>query len=141
MPPSNLTIEISPDHYLRELYQNSGWKRLTLFHKMTNAHGGSLNTPIAEIDIIDHPGLDGCNRHCEIKINIGNSLKRHGDQIVSDNTNIELKEVSDVVSKEILDKVVLNILENNLATLPYSVFICVRHIDRFETQGDFWNFE
>ena len=139
--PKKYNIEITPDYWLGECYQNDGWKRLTLFHKRTNYSGGSgsLNTPIAEIDIVKHPSLDGCNKHCEIKINVRNDLKRQGGEIVVDENAKDLRRVQDIVNNELLNKAVDKIKENDLVSLPFSVYVCVRHVDSFETAGDFWS--
>ncbi len=98
-----------------------------------------MNTPIAEIDIVKHPRQEGCNSHCEIKINVRNNVKRQGGEILVDKNAKVLRHVNDIVDNEILSKAVDKIKENDLATLPFSIYICVRHIDSFDTDGDFWN--
>jgi hypothetical protein len=132
-------IDITPDYCLGQYYQNDGWKRLTLFHKKTNSHGGSINTPIAEIDIVMHPSQDGCNSHCEIKFSIRNDLKRQNSEILIDQNTKHLRHPNDVVDAVIIDKAVDKLKETDLVTSPISIYVCMRHVEDFKTEGDFWN--
>jgi hypothetical protein len=138
MHPKQYNIDITHDYWLGECYQNDGWKRLTLFHKKTNSQGGSINTPIAEIDIIKHPGQNGCNSHDEIKFSIRNDVKRQGSEIVVDKNDKHLRHTSDVIDTVIIDKAVDKLKETDLVTLPICIYVCMKHVEDFKTQGDFW---
>jgi hypothetical protein len=134
----NEDIEITSDYWVGECYYNDGWKRLTLFYKKTNSQGGSVSTPIATIDIIRHPGQNGCNAHSEIRFRIRNDVKRQGSGILIDKNAKVLRHVTDVVDTQILSSVVDKLKERDLATLPLSIYVCMEHSEKFETQGDFW---
>lgn len=132
-------IEITPSFWLGDIYQNDGWKRLTLFYKQTNLFGGSLNTPVAEIDIVEHPSMDGINSHCELKINFRNDVIRQGNEIHIEKITKELRTASEIVDNEILSEMVERIKENGLTSHPLSIYVCVRHVESFATDGEFWN--
>jgi hypothetical protein len=135
-----LNIDINSSYWLGELYQNAGWRRMTLFHRLMNSSGGgSVSTPIAEIDIVMHPSMDGCNSHCEIKFSIRNDVKRQNARILVDKNAELLRHTDDVLDATIIDKVVEVLKENNLVTLPISLYICMRHVEDFKVQGDFWS--
>jgi hypothetical protein len=132
-------IEITSDYWVGENYSNDGWTRLTLFHKRQNVEGqGSVSTPIATIDIVKHPGQDGCNSHSEIRFKVRNDIKRQGSEMVVDENAKTLRHVTDVVDNQILNTVVEKLKEATLATLPLSIYVCMEHVEKFETQGAFW---
>jgi len=84
MPTRQDNIEITPDYWLGDFYQNDGWKRLTLFHKVAISNVGSNNTPIVQVDIVKHPGNEYFNSHSEIKFTIRTDLKRQGHEVQID---------------------------------------------------------
>lgn len=136
---SRNVIELDSYYWLGDFYENDGWKRLTLFHKVTNLQGGSLNTPVAEIDIIEHPSMDGCNKHCEIKISIRNDLKRQGYNILVDENSKVLRHPSDVIDPTIIRTTVEKIKEEGMVSSPLSIYVCIRHVEDFRVEGDFWS--
>ena len=132
-------IEITSDYWLGECYQNGGWIRLTLFHKKMNSQGGSINTPVAEVDIVKHPSMDGCNNHHEIKLSIRNDIKQRKSEIEVDKNATHLRHPKDVLDVSIIEKAIEKIKEAHLAALPLSVYVCMRHVEDFKTEGDFWS--
>lgn len=136
-----MKITLSPKYYLGELYSNGAWSRLTLFHYKPNPQGGSMSTPVAEVDIVDHPSRDGCNAHREIKISLRNDLKKIGDEVCIDGNKAVLRQPKDIMDISILNEVPSLLIREKLAMEPLSIYICVRHIDSFKVEGDFWNHE
>ena len=133
---NNIGIDI--DYWVGEHYSNDCWQRLTLFYKKTNSQSGSINTPVAKIDIVNHPGLNGCNPHYEIKISVRNDIKRNGVETVIDKNNKILRHPAEIIEDQILRSVVKKLKEEGLVTVPLSIFVCTEHVEKFETEGDFW---
>jgi hypothetical protein len=132
--------DIGKPHWLGELYESGGWRRLTLFHIVRNNSGsGSTSWPIAEIDIIDHPSQDGTNPHKEIKISLRNEIRRSNGGIEVDKNKSILRHPNDIVDQSILNNTVTALQELGFVSLPFSVWICMRHVEDFRVEGDFWN--
>lgn len=132
-------IDIGDKHYLGEIYRNAGWVRLTLFHIERNSFGGSTSWPVAEVDVVDHPSRDGCNAHTEIKISIRNDIKLASHGIDVDGNKKRLRHPSDVIEKNTISCVVDRLKENDIVREPYSLYVCMRHIEDFRVEGDFWS--
>ena len=135
---SNRT-EVSDGYWLGEHFSNVGWNRFTLFREKGNSSGGSINWPIAEVDVVDHPPRDGCNRHTEIKISIRNDVKRYGDGIEVDKNRTKLRHPEDVLETRILREAVSVLKQIGVASEPLSVYACMRHVEDFRVEGDFWS--
>jgi hypothetical protein len=134
------TIDVGKEHWLGERYANSGWRRLTLFLRRRNWFGdGSMNWPIAEIDVVDHPSKDGCNAHTEIKISIRNEIRRNKNGIDIDGNRIELRHPEDIVERATIDQVITKLGEYGIASEPLAVYVCMRHVEKFWVEGDFWS--
>jgi hypothetical protein len=133
--------DIGKHHWLGELYESGGWQRLTLFHAVRNTSDGSGSTswPIAEIDIVDHPSQDGINPHEEIKISIRNEIRLSKDRIEVDKNQSSLRHPNDIVDQSVLNDAVAALKELGCVSLPFSVWICMRHVEDFRVEGDFWN--
>jgi hypothetical protein len=134
-------LDIGDNHWIGELYETGGWKRFTLFHIVRNASCGSTSWLIAEIDIVHHPSKDGCNPHSEVKISIRNDIRRDKAGIDVDKNTAQLRHVKDVVDTAILDQAVNALVDLGKVSSPYSVYVCMRHIESFRVVGDFWNDE
>jgi hypothetical protein len=137
----NQNIEITSDYWLSHEFQNEGWTRLFLLHKRSNADGGSWNTPIVEIDIVKHPSGEYFFKHHEVRFNIRNNVKRRKNEILVDGNEKDLRHTEDIVDAQILSKAVEKMLEKNLITLPFSIYTCMVHVEKFEAIGDFWKKE
>ena len=132
-------LDIGDNHWIDQPYEGEGWRRFTLFHIVRNSSGGSTSWPIAEVDVVDHPSKDGCNPHTEVKISIRNDIRREKVGIDVDKNTTELRHVKDVVDKAVLDLAVNALVDLGKVTSPYSVYVCMRHIESFRVVGDFWN--
>jgi len=138
----NKDIQIRDNYWLGEFYENGQWKRCTLFFKKLNINGGSISWPIAEIDIVSHPSMDSCNPHCETKVSIRNDIIRDSSAgIIVDKNSKELRHVNDVFDKSIIDEVLSKLKSSGSASLPLSLYVCMRHVEEFKVEGDFWNID
>ena len=130
--------DIGERHWIGNPYESNDWRRYTLFHIERNDVGGSTSWPIAEIDIVDHPSKDGVNAHTEIKISLRNDIRRTRTGIEVDGNKSKLRQVKEIVDREILDESVAALKALGKVSLPLSVWICVRHVVGFHVEGDFW---
>ena len=55
-----------------------------------------------------------------------------------DKNKKELRHVDDVVDKPVLEEVINSLIDMGKITLPYSVYTCIRHIENFRVDGDFF---
>ncbi len=136
-----MKIPLNPQYYLGELYSNGAWSRLTLFHYKQNAQGGSVSTPVAEVDIVDHPSMDGCNAHREVKVSLRNDIKKVGREVVIDRNRTSLRQPEDIIEASVIDLLPSLLITAGLASEPLSIYVCVRHVDSFDVRGNFWNEE
>jgi hypothetical protein len=132
-------LDIGDNHWIGEPYETESWQRFTLHHIVRNASGGSTSWPIAEVDIVHHPSKDGCNSHTEVRISIRNDIRRGKVGMDVDKNTTELRHVKDVVDKAVLDQTVNALVEMGKVSSPYSVYVCMRHVESFRVVGDFWN--
>jgi hypothetical protein len=131
--------ELGEGYWLGDFYENNGWKRTTLFHISRNSFGGSTSWPVTEIDLIEHPSRDGCNAHKEIKISIRNEIRRSGGAIDVDGNKAQLRHPDDILEKDIINQSVAKLKELGFVSLPLSVYVCMRHVEDFWVEGDFWS--
>jgi hypothetical protein len=131
--------DIGKNHWIGELYECGSWRRYTLFHIGKNTAGGSTSWPIAEIDVVDHPSQDSVNPHKEIRISLRNDIRRSKTGIEVDKNKSKLRHVSDIVDQSVLDDSVAALKEMGVVSSPYSVWTCIRHVEDFRVEGDFWN--
>ena len=131
--------DIGENHWIGQSYECGGWRRYTLFHIERNAQGGSTSWPIAEIDVVDHPSRDSVNPHTEIKISLRNEIRRSRMGIEVDKNTSQLRHVSDIVDQSVLDDSVAALKEMGVVSSPLSIWICIRHVEDFRVEGDFWN--
>jgi hypothetical protein len=132
-------IEIDNKYGLGEIYRNVGWTRLTLFHIERNSSGGSTRWPVAEIDVVDHPSKDGCNAHTEVKVSIRNDVKLASHGIEVDHNKKHLRHPNDVIERGTVNSVITRLKESEFVTEPYSLYVCMRHVEDFWVKGDFWS--
>ena len=128
-------------YWLGDFYENSGWKRTSLFYTRRNWSGGSTNWPVAEIDLIEHPSKDGCNAHTEIKISIRNEVRRSGSEIEVDGNKTQLRHPSEILEKDIISQTIEKLKDEGIVTSPLCVYVCMRHVEGFWVEGDFWSQE
>lgn len=133
--------EIREGYWLGEHFSNPGWNRFTLFREKQNTAGGSINWPVAEVDVVDHPPREGANRHTEIKFSIRNEIRRAGDGIQVDKNKTELRHPEDVLNTAALTEAVTKLEELGVVSKPLSVYVCMRHVEDFHVEGDFWRDE
>ncbi len=131
-------LDVSQKYYLGEVFQNSGWRRLTLFYEVRNWSGGSTSTPVAEIDVVEHPSRDRCNPHTEIKIAVRNEIRFRYGGIDIDGNKTQLRHPTDVVEKNTIKDVLTKLKDAGIVTEPLCVYVCMRHIEEFWVEGDFW---
>jgi hypothetical protein len=136
--PSHIR-DIGENHWLGELYECGGWRRYTLFQIRHNGQGGSTSWPIAEIDVVEHPSQDGSNPHREVKISLRNDIFRSRYGIEVDKNNSVLRHVPDIVDQSVLDDTVNVLQEMGVVFSPYCVWTCMRHVEEFRVEGEFWN--
>jgi hypothetical protein len=130
--------EVSKGYWLGEHFSNAGWDRFTLFREKRNSAGGSINWPLAEVDVVDHPPRDSCNRHTEIKISIRSDLKCYSGGIEVDKNRTELRHPEDILDTQVLFEVVAMLKQIGVASEPLSIYTCMRHVEDFRVEGDFW---
>jgi hypothetical protein len=106
-----------------------------------NSFGGSTNWPVAELDFIQHPSKDGCNPHTEIKISVRNEIRRSGAVIDPDGNKAQLRHPSDVLENDVIARTIEKLKEEGLLSDPFCVYVCMRHVEDFWVEGDFWNVE
>jgi hypothetical protein len=132
-------LDVGEKFFLGQLYQNNGWKRLTLFHEVKRWGGGSTSTPVAEIDVVDHPSRDRCNPHTEIQISVRNDGRLRFGGIDIDGNKSRLRHPDDVLGKSTVINVVTKLKEAGIATDPLCVYVSMRHNEDFWVEGDFWD--
>ena len=132
-------FELGDKYWLGEFFETGGWRRATLFRINRNSAGGSTSWPVAEIDVVDHPSRDSCNPHSEIKISIRNEVKRSGSEIDPDGNKTKLRHPDDVLEDaDVIQRTLAKLKEESLVTEPLCVYVCMRHVEDFWVEGDFW---
>ncbi len=132
--------DIGSKHYLSYFIDSGGWKRCTLFHIERNESGtGATAWPIAQIDLVNHPAGDGTNPHTEVTISLRNDIRRAPSGIVVDENRTKLRHAEDIVDHAVLDHALAALQELGHVCLPCSVCICIRHIEDYRIEGEFWS--
>ena len=131
--------DIGRDHWLGEPYQSGGWWRCTLFRIVRGNGSGSTSWPIAEIDVLHHPGMDGVNPHKEVKISLRNDVRRTRSGIKVDKNKTWLRHIAKIVDRSVLDEAVTALKELKIVTAPCSLTILMRHVEDYRVEGEFWN--
>ena len=134
-------MEINSTYWMGDKLDYGKWKRFTLFHKVVNQHGGSVNTPIARLELIESPGQDGINPHVEVKLVFRNDVEKVGN-IMAVNTNYKgLRSISNIIEGKDLDEIHTFLKANSLIREPYSLTHCIESEQHFETAGRYFNID
>ena len=132
---------INDKYYLAEQLNYENWKRFTIFHQLVNKHGGSINTPLGKIEIINEPSSDGLHPHIAVNIILRNNIKRDGDMIGFDKDNKVLTNVFDIMSQNDFKAIEIFLIENNLIVEPYAIIYSAEDVQYYNTKGEIYNYD
>jgi hypothetical protein len=134
-------MKINETYWLGDKLDYEKWKRFTLFHKVTNENGGSVNTPIARLEIIKNPGQENINPHIEVKIVFRNIVKKNGSGIIVDTNFKGLNEVAQIIASKDLDEIKNLLVTNNLISEPFCVTYSIEDEQNFFTSGKIYDLD
>jgi hypothetical protein len=124
----NLDKKINDSYTLEFRCKNEGWSRYYLVFIR-----GNNGTPVAEVDIIRHPGQDGMKSHDEIKFNFRDDVK-----FIIGNISIEKNGGLDPVGTEEVENVLKVLEEHAIVSRPLDYFVCVIHNQSYGVLGDIY---